>query len=752
MRSNRPAQGTLALAGSAPKSPGNGPVANDKARWVGMEINHRRLFDALQSGWLVPCKSQGGHLLAERAFVREPDEDAGTHPIRLRVKLDPAKLPEPDVLFPREGHRNDVSRPDASGAISFWPSALPTFAISELAVATVEERARLISLADSFSNIELPARPIVAAPGACVEPVAFLTKQAPSPGIPVAMDTQQGAMCMAIWAVPRMEPWLNLLLASLCGDERLQTVAEKVGAPWFSAPPWMQKTIPGYPCNGTLQGRLWRVATSVLADAGIATSCRDLAESTAAAAGMSKDVDIWLKSTLRILRAEAAIQFDLWQSNPVGIAIQLVLARPQPARFKTWLRDAPGLPPAIWWSAAILCGLLTGYRALDRKFRGSAAQQEVLSVHAFRICGGDKAVSWPSVTGKPRWTKRGEDFLLLWGHREVAKMRAQNRSKWLNADLDSPETAFAAKSLAKRLEWPCLSRQIAFRKPCRLETDTADLLIDNDTLDILRPTAFRLPKEISNSDVAIEDTLDVQQFRHLLVVGPGRLSEPPPEIRTVARGEDTGSVNRKTDRVAEVDVVTPKPRAAIGRNVLDIAGLMYMTDFLDKKEEYKVLREIDGSAWSEELQRRVQHYGWKYDYKAREIDPSMHIGALPGWATELGQRLVNLGLLGVTPDQVIVNEYRGDQGISMHTDSRSFADGIATISLLESWEMNFRLGNDRRKIRLERRSVLVMHGDARYRWKHGLPKRKTEPNSPGMVPKRVYRDRRISLTFRKVRQ
>lgn len=749
---DRPTQDTLPLAGNAPTAPGNSTVAKTRPSWVGMEITHRRLLDALQGGWLLPCGSRGGHLLAECAFVRELEAGAGAHPIRVHVKLDPAKLPEPDVLFPRAGQWNDVSRGDAGGAISFLPSALPTFAIFELEVATEEERVRLISLADSFSNIELPVRPTVSTGSACVVPAAFLNKQPSDSGLPAAVDTQQGAMCMAIWAVPRMSPWLDLLVASLCGDENLQTVAEKVDAPWFAAPSWEQEAIPWDSCAAAIQGRLWRVASNVLAAASTEKSSRDLAESTAAAMGMSTEMDVWLKSTLRILRAEAAINFDLWQIDPVGIAIQLVLARPQPARFKTWLRDAPGLPPAIWWSAAILCGLLTGYRDLDRKFRGSAAQQEAISMHAFRICGGEKAVSWPSFTGKPSWVERGGDFVLLWGNREVAKLRAQNRSKWLNADLDRPELAFAATSLAKRLEWPCLSREIAFRKACRLATDTADLLIEDDTLNILRPTTLRLPKDISDSDFAIEEALDVERFRHLLVVGPGRLSEPPPETRIIDRGVVTGNVNRYTAKVAVADAATPKQHTAIKQNVLDIPGLVYLSEFLNEDEEHRVLRDIDRSPWSEELQRRVQHYGWKYDYKAREIDPSMHIGALPRWARELGQRLVESGLLGETPDQVIVNEYRGDQGISPHTDSRSFADGIATISLLESWEMNFRLGRDRRKIRLERRSVLVMHGDARYRWKHELPKRKTEPNLPGMVPKRVRRDRRISLTFRKVRQ
>ena len=77
----------------------------------------------------------------------------------------------------------------------------------------------------------------------------------------------------------------------------------------------------------------------------------------------------------------------------------------------------------------------------------------------------------------------------------------------------------------------------------------------------------------------------------------------------------------------------------------------------------------------------------------------------------------------------------------------SFADGIGTISLLESWEMVFRArGGERgRKVtqRLDRRSAAIMIGDARYRWTHEIPERKYEPG-------RVARGRRISLTFRRV--
>ena len=756
MASDKPSQAPLPLEGNVPVIPPRDPGAEsrlrDRARWLGMEISHRRLFEALETGWLLPRASRGGHLLADRAFLREPDDDAGFHPIRLRVKLEAAKLPDLDILFPREGQWEDGPRGVTNGAISFWPGALPTFAISEIAVATDEERARLTSLAQSFSNVVLPSKPIIAASGPCVDPVAFLSKHPPDPGIPGTVDAQQGAMCMAIWAVPRMAPWLNLLVASLVGDEKLQAAADKVDARWCALPPWMQDAKQRISDAGNSQGRLWRAATDTFAAASTGISSRQLAEATAEAARMSKETADWLESTRRILRAESTIKLDQWQTCPVDIAIQLVLVRPEPAKFKTWLRDMPGLPPAIWWSAAILCGLLKGYRNLGHNFRGSAVQQEALTAHAFRTCGGNKKITWPSVSGKPGWVNRGDDFVLLWGDREMAQLPAHNRSRWLKADLDLPEMTLAATRLAKRLKWPCLDRQIAFRKPCRLETDNDDIRFEGDTLTVLRPTVLRFPQGVYHSEVAIEDTLNVRQFRHLLIAGPGRVAESPPAIRTISRAADTATVGRTTDRIAEADVATFTTGSPIQRDVQNIRGLVYMTDFLSENEEDRVLREIDRSPWLEDLHRRVQHYGWRYDYRARQIDPSMQLGALPQWARKLGHRLVELGLLGELPDQVIVNEYRGNQGISLHADARSFADGIGTISLLESWEMNFRLERDRRKVRLERRSALIMHRDARFKWKHEIPKRQYEPNLPGITPKRVRRVRRVSLTFRKVRR
>ena len=155
----------------------------------------------------------------------------------------------------------------------------------------------------------------------------------------------------------------------------------------------------------------------------------------------------------------------------------------------------------------------------------------------------------------------------------------------------------------------------------------------------------------------------------------------------------------------------------------------------------------------------MQHYGWRYDYKSRQLDSTMRLGAMPEWAVSIVQRLVRRGLVPELPDQVIVNEYIGNQGISKHIDSKSsFADGIAMISLLESWEMVFRKtggrGGQKETLRMERRSATIIANEARYQWTHEIPKRKSEPAFSPLHSKekkpRVPRKRRVSLTFRKV--
>lgn len=187
-----------------------------------------------------------------------------------------------------------------------------------------------------------------------------------------------------------------------------------------------------------------------------------------------------------------------------------------------------------------------------------------------------------------------------------------------------------------------------------------------------------------------------------------------------------------------------------------IPGLHYTPDFLDADEEATVVERIDRNPWNGEMQRRVQHYGFRYDYRTRQTPASERARPLPGWARAVARRLCESGFLPELPDQLIVNEYRGDQGIGRHRDSLCFADGIATVSLLESWKMVFRRLDGReaaRTLRLERGSVAVLAGEARYDWTHEIPKRWSEPSAAGPGGRRggrTPRGRRLSLTFRRV--
>lgn len=177
-----------------------------------------------------------------------------------------------------------------------------------------------------------------------------------------------------------------------------------------------------------------------------------------------------------------------------------------------------------------------------------------------------------------------------------------------------------------------------------------------------------------------------------------------------------------------------------------IPGLFLFEEFITPTEESELINQIDNSLWLSDLSRRVQHYGWKYDYKSRSIDQSMNLGALPVWANKLAEQIHSLGVTPFVSDQVIINEYVKNQSIGKHVDCiPCFKDGISSLSLLEGWEMTFTHSTKGLKevILLKPRSLMIMTGESRYMWTHEIPKRLTE--NSGHV-----RGRRVSLTFRTV--
>jgi len=175
-----------------------------------------------------------------------------------------------------------------------------------------------------------------------------------------------------------------------------------------------------------------------------------------------------------------------------------------------------------------------------------------------------------------------------------------------------------------------------------------------------------------------------------------------------------------------------------------IPGMTYIPNFVSKEEEKELLREIDGRPWSNELKRRVQHYGYKYNYKARTISKDMYVGPLPDFSLEISKRLLYRGFFEKLPDQLIINEYLPGQGIAAHIDCPPcFDDSIASISLGWPYEIVFKRKTQKISLELSLGSCLIIQGEARYNWTHEIERRKDDNG--------IMRQRRVSLTFRNIK-
>lgn len=190
-------------------------------------------------------------------------------------------------------------------------------------------------------------------------------------------------------------------------------------------------------------------------------------------------------------------------------------------------------------------------------------------------------------------------------------------------------------------------------------------------------------------------------------------------------------------------------------------GLEIHPDFVTEKEENAIIDSLDWSKLSSDLKhRQVLHFGKKFNYGSNTIsnDENQVIDPLPQSWTPMLQKSLGLGLQTRLPDQCTVNRYLPGHGIPPHVDNHECCDDtIISLSLLSDVVMNFVDLEDPTKkvhpINLPRRSLMVMKGQARYAFTHGITPRKSDIIpiiASGKVTLTLRpRQERISLTFRK---
>lgn len=171
-------------------------------------------------------------------------------------------------------------------------------------------------------------------------------------------------------------------------------------------------------------------------------------------------------------------------------------------------------------------------------------------------------------------------------------------------------------------------------------------------------------------------------------------------------------------------------------------GLYYCENIIEN--DNILLNNIDKKIWiplSKCINSRlVQYYGFLYDYRTYDIDkPAQEIPKFLYELRNLLQRICKeLELIddNYIFNQIIINNYNKDQYISAHTDVKTYGKVIGCYSIGDEAIMNFFNDNEKLEIKVDPKSLYIMSGDIRYKWKHEMYKLKGT--------------RRISITFRNV--
>jgi hypothetical protein len=58
-----------------------------------------------------------------------------------------------------------------------------------------------------------------------------------------------------------------------------------------------------------------------------------------------------------------------------------------------------------------------------------------------------------------------------------------------------------------------------------------------------------------------------------------------------------------------------------------VEGLYVFYDFIDETKEQRLLAAVKDKSWNTLPRRRVQHWGYEFDYKTRNIDITKPLGA-----------------------------------------------------------------------------------------------------------------------------
>ncbi|KAI0227570.1 Alkylated DNA repair protein alkB-like protein 4 [Lamellibrachia satsuma] len=160
---------------------------------------------------------------------------------------------------------------------------------------------------------------------------------------------------------------------------------------------------------------------------------------------------------------------------------------------------------------------------------------------------------------------------------------------------------------------------------------------------------------------------------------------------------------------------------------IELTGIDMIKDFVTEDEEEWLRDQVDKTAWVDSQSgRRKQDYGPKVNFKKHKLKMSVFSG-MPSLSRMLVDRMSQHSVLsGFVPVELCNLEYTPERGSSIDPHFDDFwiwGDRLVTLNLLSATVHTMTMDSlpgIEVAVALPRRCLVVVGGDARYKWKHGI--------------------------------
>ena len=201
---------------------------------LGLTMSQDAFLKFLAEEWL--------HLSEGNLFMLGADAGCSTGPVdadSVTVWFDPTRLPATTVMVwrGREWHEASTRSWTPDDSVVALACQLPLFAVHHFSVGSENVRMKLLAFSRSFADINVPVQPFEVPLPRHVEPPAEKPQLSVRWQPPENWDALRGAAATAAFAVPAIDPWVELLCQWFRDGVAHPELTDRLRVPWLRAAP-----------------------------------------------------------------------------------------------------------------------------------------------------------------------------------------------------------------------------------------------------------------------------------------------------------------------------------------------------------------------------------------------------------------------------------------------------------------------------------------------------------------------------------